>query len=165
MCPRTPHASWHCPRHCGSRRPCRCPSSTCRSSRVSASSSPTRSTRCRCSTSHATCRGRTQTCRTPWPCGFSLYEDMGGAEMLGLHAAMSRRGDSKCIEELQKVAIGVSENVACLLALLDTLRQQTTSPRPRAQPPAVHPLHEEVERLRARLSGLRPGTRCAKVGQ
>ena len=33
---------------------------------------------------------------------------MGGAEMLGLHAAMSRRGDSKCIEELQKVANAVS---------------------------------------------------------
>ena len=62
--------------------------------------------------------------------GFSLYEDMRGAEMIGLHASMTRRGDSKCIEELQKVAIGVSENSACLLALLDTLRQQTSSPVP-----------------------------------
>ena len=50
--------------------------------------------------------------------------------MIALHGAMTHRGDSKCIEELQKVAIGVSENSACLLALPETLRQQTSLPVP-----------------------------------
>ena len=62
--------------------------------------------------------------------GFSLFEDMAGSEIIALHGAMNRRGDTKCVEELQKVAIGLSENAASLVALLDALRQQASSTIP-----------------------------------
>ena len=56
--------------------------------------------------------------------GAKKFEDI-----LSVHAYMKEQSQ-KSVEELHKCAVGLSENAACILALLASLREQASSPIP-----------------------------------
>jgi hypothetical protein len=61
--------------------------------------------------------------------GGPAFEKMSGLDILKAHGTLSKNG-SKCVEELNKIAVGVSENAATLLALLTYFRSEVTATIP-----------------------------------
>lgn len=80
-----------------------------------------------------------------------LYEHMTGVDMLLAHKKLAENG-SKAIEELHKVAVGISENAACLLGLLETLRAQATATVPLLNPALLPRLVSKISTYEAALS-------------
>ena len=83
--------------------------------------------------------------------GGPLLEDAVGADILRAHKAAVAKG-SKSVEEIHRVAIGVSENASSLLAMLSCLEEQERAPVPILNVAVCTALKTLLEEFRTELN-------------